>query len=111
MIYSLVGKNRRKSDESTAWTTDNLFLVTKGFSISPLSEGKRKKKRKKEKFAYRASLSGFFNIMGGDDDRPAVVGAQTDQMVPDAGGEKEINEKKKKENKFKIYLYIYKKKG
>lgn len=32
--------------------------------------------------------------MGGDDDRPAVVGAQTDQVVPDAAGEKEINEKK-----------------
>lgn len=41
------------------------------------------------------SLSGFFDVMGGDDDRPAMVGTQTDQVVPDAA---DIGKKQKQKN-------------
>lgn len=41
------------------------------------------------------SLSGFFNVMGGDDDGPAMVGTQADQVVPDAADAR----KHKKKNK------------
>lgn len=39
---------------------------------------------------HRVSLSGFFNVMGGNDDRPAVVGTQSHQVVPDAAKKKKI---------------------
>ncbi len=65
--------------------TDNVFYRVKGFLRFPLAVG-----------AYRVSLSGFFDVMGGNDDRPAMVGTQTDQVVPDAA---DIGKKKKQTNK------------
>ena len=68
--------------------TDNVFHRVKGFvRFKLLLNG-----------SYRVCLSGFFDVMGGDDDRSAMVGTQTDQVVPDAADarKKPQQERKKK---------------
>jgi hypothetical protein len=64
---------------------DNVFLRVKGFVRFEIVVG-----------PYRVSLSGFFDIMGGDDDRPAMVGTQADQVVPDAADARKHNKSRKK---------------
>jgi len=53
-------------------------------------------------FSYRVSLAGLLNVVSGDDDRSAVVGTQTHQVIPDTVNQTDKRRMNKKLNNNKL---------